>query len=85
MKIKKQNSTIYEFKNGFYVEVTEDDQDAKYTAFWISHKRYGTKLFMIGHLIDEKDVPEFILWHAWNWQMQYIEQVIKDDYFIEED
>ena len=45
MKVSQKQITVYEFDDGFYVEVSKDE-DATY--FYLGHTQYGVKSLMFG-------------------------------------
>ncbi|MBR3975758.1 MAG: hypothetical protein IKJ88_07865 [Clostridia bacterium] len=74
MKVSQKQITVYEFDDGFFVEVSKDE-DATY--FYLGHTQYGVKSLMFG-------VPDLNLMSAEQLIEANIEDYIelyKEEYF----
>ena len=74
MKVYQKQLTVYELDDGFFVEVSKDE-DA--THFYLGHKQYGVKSLMFGvndfSFMSEKQLIEANV-------EDYI-QMFKEEYF----
>ena len=57
INIYQKSITVYEFADGFYVEVNRSEA---YTEFYIAHKNYDIKEFMFG-LCDLAESDEKVI------------------------
>lgn len=81
----EKNITRYNSKTGFYVEVDESERDKGWKTFYIGHVKYTVKCGMISCEVRTKDIDNFIASYLWEWISYYIEEIIKDDWFLEDD